>query len=1389
MNQQTSNTPDAEEPEIDHISPSSLRFPVVGIGASAGGIRALQTFFEQCPARCDMAFVVILHLSPRHESNAAAILQRSTSLRVVQVTSPTPIEKDTIYIIPPNRDLTMNDGYVRVTESSRPRGAHVAIDLFFRTLAKAHRQRAFAIVMSGTGSDGAVGMATVKEMGGVTMAQLPEDAEHDGMPRSAIDTGVVDVVLPAAELPQKLLDLWANAREIELPEPVVRTGPAHAAAGSLAREDAEQALREIIALLHNRTGHDFRHYKRATVLRRIERRMQVNALPRLPAYRDYLRDNAQETPALLKDMLIGVTNFFRDREAFEAMERDVVPAIFASKSRRDDVRAWVAGCATGEEAYSVAMLLCEHSATLTDAPGIQVFATDIDESAIRTARAGAYPESIMADVIPARLRQFFSKETPYYRIKKTLRDHVLFAAHNVLRDPPFSHLDLVTCRNLLIYLDREVQREVLEMFHFALRPGGYLLLGSSESADAASRLFTPVDKRHRLYQAKVGTHASRYAPALPLGAQLPKKPPSRPYEREPERRQTAFSTMHQRALELYAPPSVIVNYDSEIVHLSDRAGRFLRQPGGVPSNNLLALVLPELRLELRTALYQASQSGKSVEARRTRLDREGRSFYVNIVVRPFRDPDGSADFMLVLFDEVEDTMRQDRDDTEDSDKDPMLAQLESELQQTKEQLQSTIEQAETSMEELKASNEELQAINEELRSASEELETSKEELQSINEELITVNHELKSKVEETGKVNDDLQNLIASTDIATVFVDSAVRIKRYTPRAADIFSIIPNDVGRSLLDITHRLDYDSLADDVALVFQTLRTIEREIASIDDRRYIARLLPYRTTEDRIEGAVLTFIDITLRRQAEERLRAGEERLRLVLENAKDYAVMTLDAQGLVTSWNKGAERMFGYSEEEMLGKPVDLIFTPEDRAAGAPEDERRRAVTDGRAEDERWHQHRDGPRLFCSGVMTPLQNSPTGGFAKIARDVTGGKRVDDEREVQLIAQREANARAQAQNQLKDEFLAVLSHELKHPLNLIHVNAEILGRLPSLTSSEIGLRATETIQRAVLGQAKIIDDLLDFSRVHTGKLALQRKPMDLTRTVEMVAETLRRDRDGLGVTVCTEGLEQPLWILADNVRIEQIVWNLVSNAMKFTPRGGTVTLSLAIEDSMARLDVVDNGMGIDADSLPYIFDMFSRSTQARRSGKSGLGIGLALVRELVDMHGGRVEAHSEGEGHGARFSVWLPSAQPGEAETPQPNKAHRLTGLRILLVDDTEDTLEGFSALLTLEGADVVTANSGEAALEQAQRQTFDLLLSDIGMPGMDGYELLGRLRQQPATSNLMAVALTGLGRQRDIQRVREAGFAAHISKPVALTELMHTLAGLGLLDGTSAPRDD
>jgi two-component system CheB/CheR fusion protein len=628
-NVMTSKSPSA--PERDNVSPSHLDFPVVGIGASAGGLQAIKLFFEHMPQDTGMAFVIILHLSPDHQSIADKIIQESTRMPVLQVTQPVPIEKNCVYVISPAQQLAMNDGYLKVSPAGSPLARHTAIDLFFRDLADVHRERAFCVVLSGSGSDGAVGLSRIKEQGGVTLVQVPEDAEFDSMPRAAIETRMVDLVLPVVEMPQKLLELWRNSQKITLPSANDPDLKALKPSSEQEAAIAEQRLHDILLHLRTSTGHDFKHYKRATVLRRIERRMQVTTQSDLSAYYEYLQNTPDEAKSLLGDMLIGVTNFFRDREAFEALERDVLPQLVqsvASSATKEELRIWSAGCSTGEEAYSLAILLDDQMQVQGSKAVLQVFATDIDERAITTGRGGVYPQAIVTDVPPTRLRHYFVKDNEHYRIRKEIREKVLFAKHSLLSDPPFSQIDLITCRNLLIYLDREVQREILQMFHFALRPGGFLFLGSSESADACNELFTPVDKRNRIFRAKTGTPSSRRTPTMPRGG-------------------------------------------------------YVRSLASLP--------------ELKT-----------------------------------RD----------------------------------------ELQRTKEQLQETIEHSEISTEELRASNEELQAINEELRSATEELETSKEELQSVNEELITVNYELKVKVEETGKANDDLNNLIASTDIATVFVDS-----------------------------------------------------------------------------------------------------------------------------------------------------------------------------------------------------------------------------------------------------------------------------------------------------------------------------------------------------------------------------------------------------------------------------------------------------------------------------------------------------------------------------------------------------------------------------------------------------------------------------------------
>jgi len=1340
-------------------------FAVVGIGASAGCISALLRLFEHAPPEAGVAYVVVVHLSPRHESNIDAILTRATSMPVVQVMSTTKLQPNHVYVISPAHELTMRDGHLDVAALERPVGRHVAIDTFFRTLADVHRERAIAIVLSGSGVDGSLGLRRVKEQGGLTFAQSPEDAEYSAMPNSAIATGAVDFVLPAEQIGPKLAALWVNMQRIALPDT-----PGDELDTPLLPPDevqqSETALAEVITMLRARTGHDFRRYKRATVMRRIERRLQVNGIPTLPAYRDFLESHLEETPALLQDLLISVTNFFRDREAFEALEHQLDATLFKPGPERAKIRAWIAGCATGEEAYSVAMLLAERAARQQREPELQLFASDIDERAITIARAGMYPDTVVNDVSPNRLRQFFNKEQGQVRVRKDLRDTILFAAHNILRDPPFSNLDLVCCRNVLIYLDREVQSQVLEVMHFALRPGGLLFLGSSETVEAAGDLFIEVDKKHRIYRANGTLRGSRALGALALGDRARLLAPA-----PPPAVHTALGDLHTRLRESGAPASVLVDDNFNILHATARAASFLRFSPG-PSRNLLDVARPELRLELRTALFHAHGTREAVEARRVRLGNGEHGSWITMTARPLEE--SGMRYVLVSFDQVDATL----DAGEHPGNDPMLGLLEEELQHTREELRGSVGRSATSTEELRASNEELQAINEELRSATEELETSKEELQSVNEELVTVNQELKSNIDEATRANDDLVNLIASTDIATVFVDRQMRIKRFTPRASELFSLIASDVGRSLLDITHRLDYDQLEEDAVQAFDALRVVEREVTCDEKRTYLVRVLPYRTHDNVIAGAVFNFVEISAIRRAEERLRVGEENLRRVVESTQDYAIVTLGVDGSIATWNPGATRMFGYAEAEMIGRPIATIFTPEDQATDDVQAILAQARDDGRAIDDRWKVRKDGSTFFCSAIVTPMvDGTKLVGYAKIARDLTESKRAEAQLEALFDQEKEMRAELQRAIALKDEFLAVMSHELKLPLNLIHVNAELLARLPEVREAPAVSRAADVIRRTVLSQSKIIDDLLDLSRMRTGKLALSRAPVQWAVVIERVIGAIADDARALRLTVRSSLDPAASPIHADRVRIEQIVWNLLSNALKFTPPGGSVEVRLSLDGDFSRLDVIDSGQGIEPEFLDHVFEMFRQANRSTTRAQGGMGIGLALVKELAEEHGGRVAAWSDGPGLGARFSVWLPRGAAPSPRSAGTASLPALSGLHVLLVDDAEDALESFAALLRLEGADVEAVAGGEEALAAVERETFDLILSDVAMPGMDGYELIAALRRRPATADVPALALTGFGRPQDAQRALVAGFDGHLAKPIVIDELIQILKRL------------
>jgi two-component system, chemotaxis family, CheB/CheR fusion protein len=947
---------------------------IVGIGASAGGIEALRAFFARVNPDSGAAYVVILHLSPDHDSQLAQVLQNSAPIPVTQVREHAAIEPNHVYVVPPNRVLSVDRESIAVADVTRPEQRRAPVDLFFRSLADAQGSRAVCVILSGTGPNGSSGLKRIKEYGGLVIAQDPDEAQHGDMPRNAIATGLVDVVLPVAEMPTRIHGYHDRMRQ---------DGDDTAASRPTASDP--DAMHEILTVLRVRTGHDFSNYKPGTIQRRVERRIHLRNLSSLASYARAIKENPDEAVALMRELLISVTNFFRDAQAWNILAQRVIPRIFMNKSGHDQIRVWVPGCATGEEAYSIAILLAEYAATSVEQPALQVFATDLDQSAVAIAREAFYSNAEVADVSEERLKRFFTREPNGYRVRRDLRETVLVAHHNVIKDPPFSHLDLISCRNLLIYLNRSVQERVVDTFHFALRPGAFLFLGASESPDGSQDLFTVSDKTAHIYESRAVTTRVM----IPLGDSTLILP--RPALRTADARaadRLSPGELHQRLLERYAPPSIVVTDEHNVVHLSERATRYLQVAPGEPTRDVLKMVRSDLRPDLRTAMHQATRERRTVEVNAITAALEDGIHQIDLIVHPvLRDSDPVRGYLLLLFEEHDRATPPAEGEPQQLKRaaDTASSELEEEIARLKLQLRTTIEQYETQAEEAKASNEELQAMNEELRSAAEELETSKEELQSVNEELTTVNQELKIKIEELGLTNNDFQNLINSSEIGTIFLDRTQRVKLSTPAANEIFNLLRADVGRPLSDITSNLMYERVHEDAQQVLDHLQTIDREIPTRDGGWVYMRLRPYRTTDDRIDGVVITFQDVTERRRAEERVRQGEERLRLLVDGATDYAIFTMTSDGVIDSWNLGAERMFGYTADSIVGKHFEVLFTAEDRAGDVPHRELLTAQESGRAADERFHVRRDGSRFYCSG--TTIRLGETLGFAKIARDLS------------------------------------------------------------------------------------------------------------------------------------------------------------------------------------------------------------------------------------------------------------------------------------------------------------------------------------------------------------------------------------------------------------------
>lgn len=1337
-------------------------FPIVGIGASAGGIPALEDFFERLGPGGGMAFVVILHLSPEHESRLVEVIRQRTTLPVAQVDQPTKPAPDHVYVIPPAHSLALMDGCIVPTELPRHGQAPTAIDRFFNSLADGRRHRAAAVILSGAGRDGAEGLRRVRERGGLVIVQSPSEAEYESMPLAAIDAARADLILPVAAIPDALR-AWRRGEPPGAQEPESKpTG------------QAPPGLQALFELLHEQAGHDFRHYKRPTLLRRIGRRLQALALPDIPAYVAYLHRHPEETRALMDDMLITVTGFFRDAEAFRALQREVIPKLLAGRREGEPVRVWVAGCATGEEAYSIAMLLLEQARLLSDPRQIQVFATDMDEPAIATARAGWYAEAAVGGLSPERVGRFFVAEAGGYRVAKGLRETILFASHNLLRDPPFCKVDLISCRNLLIYLSRETQERVLAMFHYALRPSGVLFLGSSESAECLPDLFAPLDKKSRLYAARPAANPGRHLARTHWPPFVLARPEDGKAAAPGGKHALSFAELHHKAIERFMPPSALIDGDYNVVYLGQGVGRFLRLARGEPTHQLLRIVHESLQAPLRAALFAAKAKAAqgrvdAAETVRARAELEEGARVVAITARTLAEgPEQARDCFLVLFEALEQARGEApnaarpalEDASAASARDLALGQLEEELRQLKEQLRTTIEQYEISTEELKASNEELQAINEELRSATEELETSKEELQSVNEELTTVNHDYLLKIEEVTHANNHLRNLIASTDIATLFLDRELRIRLHTPGARELFNITAADTGRPLDHFSHKFKDWELAQDAMAVLESLQSIQREIASTERRWYIARVLPYRTLDERVDGLVLTFLDITERKRMEQALRDSERLYRAIGESI-DFGVWVCDPGGRNIYASESFLKLVGLTQAECSNFGWGRALHPDDaertlaawrecvRAGGHWDIEQRFLGVDGRyhavlarggpvrneageivcwaginldihrlkaAEDEvresesrvrqvleslpqlvwtcaagggcdylspQWVGYTGIPEAeqLGYGWLTQIhpddreslaahwdgtanQGSPFEVEFRIRR-ADGAYRWFQTRATALRngkgdivkwfgASTDVEALKQAQESLrqadhrKNEFMAMLSHELRNPLAPIRNAAAVLRAVDSADPRV--LWASELISRQIKHLAHLVDDLLDLSRITRGLIALKTEPLDLAEVAERAVEIHRPDIEARRHVLEVAPPPEPVRVLGDMTRLEQVVGNLLSNAAKYTEPGGRIHLSTRVEGGWAVLRVSDTGMGIPADLLPHVFESFIQGQRGLDRSQGGLGIGLNLARNLVELHGGTVAAHSAGEGCGSEFVVKLPRLAGSAGDDP-------------------------------------------------------------------------------------------------------------------------------------------
>ena len=1294
------------------------------------------------PGGTGMAFILIQHLDPTHASMMVDLLAGHTPLTVQQAADGMPLEPEHVYVIPPGAYLSIRDGALRLSEPRERHGARLPLDFFLRSLAEELGERAICVILSGTGSDGSLGLKTVKEKGGLVIAQDPDEAEYNGMPRSAILTGAVDLVLPVAKIPE-ILAKYAGRKGLP-PE-----------------DHSPDQLAEIVNLLRTKTAHDFALYKPGTLVRRIERRMALAGIDDSGRYLDLLRKNPAELELLAKDLLINVTSFFRDPKAFEFLAEKVIPDLVRQHPSDRPLRIWVAGCSTGEETYSLAMLFLEEISAAKRNIRLQVFASDVDEDAVALAREGHYSESIAADVSPVRLARFFTQEEHGYRIVPELRGVVVFTVQDVLADPPFSRLDLISCRNLLIYLRPEAQQKVLLLFHFALSDGGILMLGGSETVGNLDDWFEPISKAQRIYR-QIG----RSRPGevdFPIGSGGGARAiwPGETH-RSATRGISASDLTHRLLVETYAPASVLINRKYECLYYSGPTDRYLQVAAGEPSSDLLDMAREGLRNKLRAVVQQASREHARATAAGARANHGGNAVAVRIEVHPVQR-DGEELLLVSFFDEPEQEPKLGRP-VEPADDLSRVTELERELDTTRKELESAIHDLEIANEEQKAINQEAMSANEEFQSTNEELMTSREELQSLNEELTALNSQLQETLERQRSTSNDLQNILDSSGVATLFLDSELNIRFFTPAAKSLFRVIATDIGRPLADLTPLASDRDLLADARAVLTSLAPLGREIEAEGGIWYVRRILPYRTQDNRIDGVVITFADISEIKAAEREIRAARAYSENIIDTIRQPLVV-LDQELRVVSANRSFYRTFGLAPEGTVGRMLGL--------AG-----------DGRLEIP-------GLRDFLGRVQ--VEPAPVDNYeveielpllgrqflllnAREIRDEALGDRkillaIDDitERKQATEALEAARREAEQANLGKSRFLAAASHDLRQPLQTISLLHEILAKK---VEDEATLRLVGRLDETVSSMSSMLDTLLDINQLEAGIVRREMVDFPINAVLEQLRTqfTFHATAHSLGWRVVPCSLS----VRSDPRLLEQMIRNLLSNAVKYTSEG-KILLGCRRRGDMLRIEVWDTGIGIPEEQLQAIFEEFHQIDNPARERSKGLGLGLAIVERLAGLLGHAVDVRSR-PGRGSVFAVEVPLGQ--NAPHWQPRHLWHEAGERapqsgaILVIEDDPSVREMLTLLLDGEGHRTTPVEDGGKALALVAQGAVrpDLVVADYNLPaGLNGLQAIARLRDTLGYK-VPAIILTGDISTETLREIAQGGHL-HLNKPVKGKDLI------------------